>query len=119
MDINGSLALLTLDRSNITKSLHSQNITKVNSSLILTRWAWSIYDFVIRKDELISYGKRTVVDEWGTEGCQNERVDTNEWFDDFETDAEPDDTEDGADGEVEEVVTEVIGLVGDFADTSV
>lgn len=68
---------------------------------------------------MISYGKGTVVDEWGTDGCQNERVDADEWFNDFETDAEPDNAEDGADGEVEEVVAEVIGLVGDFADTSV
>lgn len=68
---------------------------------------------------MISYGDGTVVDEWSTEGCQDEWVDADERFDDFETDAEPDNAEDGADGEVEEVVAEVIGLVGDFADTSV
>ena len=119
MDIDDSLALLALDGSNIIKSFHSQNATKVNSRLVLTRWAWSIYDFVIREDELFSYGNRAVVDERGTKGCQNERIDTNEWFNDFEPDAKPDNTEDGADREVEEVVTEVVRFISDFANTGV
>ncbi len=119
MDIDCGLALGALHGSNITKSLHSQNITKVNTRLILTRWAWSVYNFVIGEDELIGYGNRAVVDERGTKGCQNERIDTNEWFNNFEPDAKPEKTEDGADREVEEVVTEVIGLVSDFANTSV
>ena len=62
---------------------------------------------------------RAVVDERGTDGCQNERIDTNEWFNNFEPDAKPDDTEDGADREVEEVVAEVIRLVSDFTNASV
>jgi hypothetical protein len=119
LDIDFSLALGALHRGNITKSLDSQNITEVNPCLILTSWAWSVYNFVIGKDELLSYRNRSVVDERGTKSCQNERVDTNDWFNNFETDANPDNTEDGADREVEEVVTEVIRLVGDFADTSI
>lgn len=68
---------------------------------------------------MVSYGNRAVVDERGTDGCQNERIDTNEWFNNFEPDAKPDDTEDGADREVEEVVAEVIRLVSDFTNASV
>jgi hypothetical protein len=60
-----------------------------------------------------------VVDERGAKSCQNERIDTNDWFNDFEANAKPDNAENGADREVEEIAAEVIRLVSDFANTSV
>ena len=92
LHINRSLTLCAFNSSHIPKSLHTQNITKVNSSFIFTRGTRTIHNFVTREDEFIRKGNGSIVNERSTEGSQNEWVETDEGFDYFKSKTEPDDT---------------------------
>mmetsp|Transcript_12259 Transcript_12259/g.18516 ORF Transcript_12259/g.18516 Transcript_12259/m.18516 type:complete len:140 (-) Transcript_12259:673-1092(-) len=89
LDVDVCLALLAFHSSLISETFHSKNVTKVDSGFTFARGAGTIDNFVIWEDELISDFQRTVVDEGGTKGSQNNGVDTNDGFDHFEAKTEP------------------------------
>lgn len=89
------------DKSLSLSHLHTKNITKIYPSLRFTRGAWTIHNFIIGKDKLASQRDRSIVNEGCTKSSQNERIETNDGFNDFESKAQPENTEDGAHWKIE------------------
>ena len=83
------------------ESLNPQDIPKVNSVLRLAGWTWPVYDLVIDEDVFVGDVLTSSEDSRQTDGDEQQGIDTDEGFDDFEANSEPYDEQQCASGEVE------------------
>ena len=103
----------------ISKTFYSKNIPKVDSGFSLTNRTRTINYFVVWEDELISETDGSIVDQGSAKGSQNERVETDDRFDNLKSKTKPNETQDSANRKVQQIVAEIIFLVCHSTDTSV
>ena len=72
--------------------LHSKDITEIHPSFRFTHRARTVHNFIIREDKLTSKRDGSIVDEGCTKGGQNDRIETNDGLDDFESKSQPENT---------------------------
>lgn len=108
-----------VDDLTISESLHSKNVSKVNSGFCFAYRARAVHNFVVWEDELISETDGSVVDERCAKGGQDERIEANDGFNHFKSKTEPENSKDGSNRKVQQIVAEVILLVGYSADSSI
>jgi hypothetical protein len=72
---NITLAIFAFDTTLFIKSLHTQNITKINPILGLTRWTGSIGHKIIWKDQIIRNNLGSGTNHGGTQYRQQQRID--------------------------------------------
>jgi hypothetical protein len=89
LNINGSLTLFASNTGNIPKSFDTQNVPEINTCLGLTCGTWSIHDFIIRENETVGETDTAIVDQRCSESGKDDRVETNDGFDDFESNGKP------------------------------
>jgi hypothetical protein len=81
--------------------LHSKDITEIHPSFRFARWARTVHNFIIWEDKLTSKRDGSVVNKGCTKSGQNDRIETNDRFDNFESKTQPENAQDGADGKVQ------------------
>merc|ERR1740139_902449 len=74
LHIKFHLAIGTLQRGDVRKSLNSQNITKEHSVLGLARWTGTIHNLIIRKNVPIRNKLRTLINPIRTKQNKQHRI---------------------------------------------
>mmetsp|Transcript_3334 Transcript_3334/g.4821 ORF Transcript_3334/g.4821 Transcript_3334/m.4821 type:complete len:312 (+) Transcript_3334:127-1062(+) len=114
---NFTLAIFAFEFSLLVKSLHTQNITKINPILRLTRWTGSIRHEIIWKDKVIRNSLAKRPNHRGTKRRQQQRIDPT--VKNFVPNSQPQEANNRKHGQIQQVIAELILLEGHGAHPTV